>query len=453
MEKFVKRQLHNIKMIRFFIICCFFFGMHLIFHIEEYRYDASQYWNYGKLFPNLSDSFRGYVFPMFNAICYKIGTIFGNEYAGYWIISSVVFAILFTYIYKYIAMLLGFNRDSEQVGWSGVACAVVTFVLFRGLFLYPLSDLYAFFVSLGSIILLHKIVTTKSEKKSCFWAVMLGITIYAGYNIRTIYLFVGIVIVAGIIAYFFVKRKWVEMIRIGSFLFVGMCVCALPQMILNNKLYGIFTWKVQTDNLMLLHLFLGIKYDRYGTYIGNPELYRSAAMYYNDYLGQNILAKENIIWISSYSQYLKLIFKYPLDMLGIYVRHFVNMLYPIFPNQYITSLNGLKSVYMLLFYTLFFVSCSTFEIKVKGHMWKWVTIILMLVPCISILPGEVEIRFFIAMHMLIYMYAILSVKKFVMKWKKSWKKCLLYYGTGLLVYIGWCGYMLSTLADGVTFLG
>ena len=92
----------------------------------------------------------------------------------------------------------------------------------------------------------------------------------------------------------------------------------------------------------------GINYQRYGTYIGDPLEYGDIRMFYIDNIGQTILNRAQITdfgsGIAFIKNFIKLIVDYPLDFIGIYVRHFLNMLYPIYPEQYIQEITKDKSL-------------------------------------------------------------------------------------------------------------
>lgn len=207
---------------------------------------------------------------------------------------------------------------------------------------------------------------------------------------------------------------------------------------------------------MLEQLKWGVWMERYATYIGDLSEFEGPAMYFADNIGVNIV--NNIegadLWtgFSSYKEFIRLMFSHPLDFAGIYVRHLLNMLYPIYPEQYIQDITKDKSILMILFYTILFIAISNFidSFKVKDSKWVWFCLILL--PCICILPGAVEMRFFVAMHFLIYMYAVLEIKDFWTRFIKCKVKFVVTYVLGILIYIAYAGAMLSTTMGGTAII-
>lgn len=148
-------------------------------------------------------------------------------------------------------------------------------------------------------------------------------------------------------------------------------------------------------------------------------------------------------------QMAKLIFRYPLDFIGIYVRHFLNILYPIYPNQYIYDIEKDKSFFLILFYTILFLGATNFINSFQLKNSKWIWFVLILVPCVCILPGAVEIRFFIAFYFLICMYAVLEIREFAARFKDNKIKYVIIYFVGFLLYVAYAGILLSTTENGV----
>lgn len=415
--------------------------------------DAKTYWSFGKEcgwdVRNLTSGFRGWLFPYIFSMCYKFGRLFGMEYLGYWLFASITFAGTFTIVFNRVAKILGFEVLSPLSYWGGVICGIIFFIFFRGLFIYTLSDFYAFSLSLIDVVLLSDILNGERRLKvKAIEAYFLGLGLYGVYNIRTIYLFLLIACVLMMTAWQMFERKWKQLAVTLSSGFLGILSCAIPQIISNHHLSGIYSWKVPTEGLMLKQLYWGISYERYATYLGDSSVYSSVPMYFADHIGQAILESAQISEFASYGQFIKMVVSHPLDFVGVYIRHFVNMLYPIYPNQIIYDITKDKTLFLLLFYTLLFLAVSTFVHTFELKSSKWVWLCLQLVPCLCILPGAVEIRFFIALHFLIYMYAVLGVKEFFERFRKSKGRYIAAYLTGFGLYIAYAGAMLGTTMHG-----
>ena len=109
--------------------------------------------------------------------------------------------------------------------WGGVFCGVIFFYYFRGLFIYTLSDFYAFAISLFSIILLDIILNRKQAIcKKGVEGCILGLCLYGAYNIRTIYLFLGIASLGVLTASQLYKKKWTNLVVTLLACFVGIVI-------------------------------------------------------------------------------------------------------------------------------------------------------------------------------------------------------------------------------------
>lgn len=430
--------------------------IHMVINNTSMYYDDAVYWWLGKAcgfdVRNIDWGFRGWVLPYIYSICYQFGMLFNSEFLGYRIFSSLIFAFTFTFSFSYITEMLKIDviDKRKNVFVCGGICSILFFVFFRGLLIYTLSDFYAFSFALFSVSLLYSIV--ESEQKVVFVILksfFLGVCLYGTYNIRTIYLFLLIACGGVLVIWQSCQKKWKQLMITIPVCFGGMVVCAVPQYILNNHLLGRLSWRVPTEGLMLKQLEWGITAGRYATFIGDASQYSKAGMFFRDKVGQTILEKAQVTELTSYGQLIKLILKHPLDFVGIYMRHFLNMLYPFYPNQYIEDIMRDKSFLMIVFYTLLFIAVFYFvrTFKLKDNRWVWFALILL--PCICILPGAVEIRFFIALHFLIYLYAVFGFKNFFIELKRNKLKYCAMYLLGLLLYIAYAGALLATTENGI----
>lgn len=439
-----------------FIVCV---ALHMLINNTSAHYDDSVYWWLGKAcgwdVRNIGWGFRGWVLPYIFSICYQFGMMFGSEYLGYRIFSSAVFAFTFSFLFSYIAKIMKFELSGKKWGGvsAGAVCGMLFFIFFRGLFIYTLSDFYAFSVALLCVILLHNILQCEQKNSiKIMAAFFLGICLYGVYNIRTIYLFLVLLCWGVLIIMQIYLKRWRQMVITLPACFAGMFVCSLPQYILNYHLSRTISWRVPTEGLMLQQLQWGITAGRYATFIGDASQYSTAGMFFTDNIGKAILEKAQVTELTSYGQLIKLVIKYPLDFVGIYVRHFLNMLYPFYPNQYIEDITKDKSLLLIGFYTLLFIAIFYFFRTFKLKDSKWIWFVLILFPCVCILPGAVEIRFFIALHFLIYMYAVLGLQDFFAEFKRNKLKYSALYLTGFLIYIAYAGMLLATTENGIAMI-
>ncbi len=437
-----------------FLICLI---MQMVVNNTEVFWDSSIYWKYGKEcgwdVRNLSSGFRGYLLPFFFSMCYKLGMLLGSEFLGYRILSSIIFAATFTFFFLIIARMLEFEGDDIHIIGAGGICGIIFLIFFSGLFIYPLSDFYGFFLSLISIILIYDILVKQAKWYiKALQAFFLGLLLYGTYNIRTIYLFLAIAGIGLLMIWQIYEKKWIQTLVTAVGCFGGMVMCALPQMILNNKLFAKFSWNVPTNGLMLLQLQRGISMGRYATYVGDPAVYETPGMVFIDGSGQTILDGAQLVELTSYKELFDLILRHPLDFAGIYMRHLLNILYPFYPNQYVKDINRDKSLLLLVFYTILFIGVFYFVHTAKVRSRKWIWLFLLLIPSLCILPGSVEIRFLIALHFIIYAYAVLGIKEFITQFRTHKMKYCVCYLTGFLLYIAYAGMLLATAEAGVALI-
>lgn len=341
--------------------------------------------------------------------------------------------------------------------WGGVICGIIFLYFFRGLLIYTVSDFIAFAFCLVSVILLHTTITNKEiNVKKVIEGFALGLCLYGAYNIRTIYLFLMIACLCVLIMWKWYEKKHVDLMITLSACLAGIFICAIPQMVINYNLNGYYSWQVPTNGLMSLQIQWGISCQFCVGYIGDPAEYGNAMVSFTDSIGQAILDEAQIgdfgkgfVFIK---EFVNLVLQYPLDIAGIYMRHLLNILYPVYPEQYIQNITRDKSIYLILAYTIFFIASSNFVSMLKLKSSKWVWFCLILLPCLCILPGAVEIRFFIALYFLIYMYTVLGLKEFCTRVKQSKVKYSIFYFMGFLLYIAYAGMLFSAMADRTTLI-
>lgn len=275
------------------------------------------------------------------------------------------------------------------------------FVLFfYGLQIYTLSDFFAFFLCMLSVYSIKKIVQGK-----LLWAVLFGATIYGMYNVRTIYVFSSVFLV-GWLLYQMLKCKMELKTNLGMIAGVvtGCLSTMIPQIYMNYRNMGVLSAAIPTNNLMLQQLKWGLTYQRYATYVGEDPGVKPSLIFV-DNVGLNILSGENLstIW-----EYFHLILKYPFEMLSIYIRHFINMLFPVWPSVYIKNLNNNKVVLSIFAFSIFFVFVVAwlFNCIKRNTIWEFVPA---LIPVACITPGAVENRFFLALYIFVFCVLIYNI--------------------------------------------
>lgn len=391
---------------RFFGFILIFIAMMLIYsRIELVRlYDAGNYWNRGvslwdeeQSFSllNMKDGFRGYVFPLYLGICNKIG---GET--CYKIVNALLVSLFFTFIFPDL------QKSEKGEGWREAITSFLCFLIFSfffwGLEVYSLSDFMAMLLC-GTAVLLENRV--RGESRWLYGAglsVLFGAVVYVVYNVRTIYLFPGIYLVLLFIWHLYRSGKSIvsKMTAVLGALAGGLLGGA-PQGYMNYHNLGILSMKVPTSGLMLKQLYWGLQTQRYDTYIGTKQMeqHPMPQTVFTDAVGRALVERTEIIEFSSWSDFFGFIWKHPVEMAGIYVRHLVNMLLPCWPEQYVVDLDNQKLVPALLAYVLFFSFGMVLLNRCMKFTNVWLNYFALLIPVLFILPGAVETRFFAPLYL------------------------------------------------------
>ncbi|MEG0305519.1 MAG: hypothetical protein RR576_09250 [Oscillospiraceae bacterium] len=397
-------------------------------------YDSAYYWElsqsfFGKdnnfSFLNFPLSWRGYFLPFIFSVC-KLGDIvFGaDRYVLYVVLSSLNASFICTVALPYLASAIG---KQKQVGIiPRIVILVLTLVFWKGLFCYPLSDFYAFSFIVLACALLYSMEEHGNSGNLVFIikSFFIGVLTYGAYNTRTIYLFSIFAII--ILAIITQKQNGLKAIlKLFFFALCGFLIAAYPQMLINYNVSGALSIKVDTsmlsgNGLFSDQLFGGLISQRYETLVpGMAEKIGAAGIVYYDSVGQQIMNKLGGFHMGSMMDYFKIIIQYPLETIGIYLRHLINFLNPIFGEMYIEDPEKIKLHYTILNYTLMFATVlGVFGLREKylngadnktKFNWALITkhlawILPFVLPVLMIIPGQPEVRFFIPVYMLMYMF-------------------------------------------------
>lgn len=248
--------------------------------------------------------------------------------------------------------------------------------------------------------------------KLIFLSFVVGIMLYSAYNSRTIYLYPVIILL--IIFLFMNLRHYLKrtMILFISIL-IGMSIVAFSQMEINKKYTGIYSPMISTpyhgaENLFLAQVYDGISIQRYETYVGPLEQYLSPAVKFIDNAGLEILKRENLQPNTiSYLDIIKLFLKYPIDFIGIYLRHIINYITPIFNECYISDLNLSKKMLFVsnfIIYILCILGIISSYKEIKLFNRENLYFYILFLPVFLIMFVTPETRFFIQLYILIYVY-------------------------------------------------
>lgn len=426
------QQLDQTERIKFICsICCMLIlaavsmVLYHVMNADTLYHDSSDYWTRGQMlwqngkfsFLNLSDGFRGYVYPLYLGICSRVGKY------GFMVINSLLVSVWFVYLMP----KLHFCCENELNVFTGYIKCVVSYVVFMlffsGLALYPLSDLLAVMLC-GFSILLELQIEKSVGLKNTIYSFLFGVVLYFAYNVRTIYLFAGIWLFVKLFLYLIKSsEKLVKRVAILGITILGTMIAALPQVYMNYHMLGKLSLIVPTNGLMLAQVSWGIRYQRYDTYVGENIMHPSPQMYFIDPVGNALMQRMEVGVFESWGDFLKFAFGHPLDLLGIYVRHIVNALFPCWPGQYVMNLDNNKVIYVVVSICIFFLfGLALLNCFINREILKRYTALI--IPILFILVGAVEVRFFAAGYFLVigslcYNTDWISMKKYILvnRWK------------------------------------
>lgn len=259
-------------------------------------------------------------------------------------------------------------------------------------------------------------------------------------------MFAGIWLVLKFVIYLIrASKKTVIKLSLLGFSIFGFLLATIPQLFMNLA-HGILSIKVQTKGLMLRQVFCGIQYQRYDTLVTDAEEHLARGVCFKDAAGNALLQQAGIIdEFTGWGEFIRFVFRHPLDVAGIYVRHLVNMLLPCYPAQYIENLGSNKIMYALLSFTCIFLFGAALSNKlVDIKVFKRYSTLL--VPVFFILPGAVESRFFAALFIMIFGVLAYNVDWNEMRHcliRDKWKYIVSYIILGALLVAIW-GSMLAS---------
>lgn len=436
---------------------------------ETYYYDANYYFYTAdpvladgfNLFA-LPETFRGYLLPLIILfVKTAMAPIFGeNSWVSYSIFSSVLTAAMITIILPYL-----FELKASLRVFVGELITTLLVLFFWGDFLqYPLADLPAMVFMAVSLALLKYLCTNELIVwKRLLFGCLTGMSFYAAYSAKVTYQY-GIII-ALIWVLIFYRKKSLLLCLIPS-IFVGMFLLGIPQMLLNGQYTGQYTPAVLTNtytytgSLELYQVFAGINELRLESYVGNHSYWSGDNILFHDIVGSTIWnTREQIKFEDfSYLDLLGLFLKYPMDMIGIYTRHLVSLMTPLYREVYVHDLYLPKGFNIVTSFLVWFLTGLGLWISFHGTVKNQLTaknslFLCILFPAALTVVGVSEIRFFISVYFLSYFGVCCCVN-----WKEMWKKLSPYFlrivAVFLLIFCLWTGVVssLMTNAGGEVFL-
>lgn len=402
-----------------------FLSIFLIYHQRKVYFDCSAYWKMSGAFitetgfcinpERAGDMFRirGYVFPFILFLMKGFGKL---GWEGFWITASIMYGFFFSFVCgNFFENLL--HKEISAI--QRIIPSVCVILFWRGLVLYPLTDLMAIGLEITALYLLHELKRSYSlEGKMSdriiliLLSIVAGALLYAAYNTRPIYQYCIYLVIVLV----FVEKKEkireniVKNIIIIVGIIVGISLVAVPQVKINQKNLNISSWKVPLQlNTMYgdtgVLLYQGLELARYETNV--MEDVESPSMYSYDSTATAIL--HQMPAERTVGNYMKIWIKYPLECIGIYWGHLINALDVRYSDIYISDVSETNYFCTIASLALLFIVmlltkqriddrsiCYT-KIRDKG-IWLFVW----LVPSMLALLNDIEPRYVIGIWIMVY---------------------------------------------------
>ncbi|MGO5029162.1 hypothetical protein [Candidatus Agathobaculum pullicola] len=432
------------------------------FYTTKYYYDAANYnalsdaifadgrVSLSPLYGNL----RGYVFPLLIALAKNIfGGLFGNPFFSYYLVAALVYAFLFSCIIPtFFEKIFGYKTSA----FSCVLPSVLLLAFWGKQIIFILSDLPAAFCVLAAFLLILTLNETSILFKASVISFFIGVLTYAAYNIRTMYIFL-FVLVPFIVAYKNWNKRAKFVLICLLMLLLGVLCAGMPQAWINMQTDGSYSILVNTGEsggLFTSQLQWGLSVQRYETYVGLGETpYPGVA--FGDNVGQYMLTHYFNGSVGTIGAYFKQALLHPLWFVGVYFRHFINALNHCYPDTYIEFLGESMMLISVICYSLWFMlplggylnyrskaNTSESMTHMLSGLMNWfknrgIYIIAILFSSLVSIIGALEIRFFILGYILLYYYICMGIDYSSVwnRYKSKFPCIILIYALGLMVCI------------------
>lgn len=374
--------------------------------IEYFPYDSNLYWSLAVDPWSLpANAFiRGYFFPaLLGAWVAALSAIGIAQVEAFRLFSSLVYSAGLTILLPETYRLLAGGRTSLA---RRLCPALLLALLFPGLFLFPLSDLPAALLIWSAVLLLLR-SASPTASRPLLLALLAGCAAGAAYNTRTIYLFsVGLLIFGQLLQ---ARARWREL---GCFA-LGAVLIGVPQVAVNMRMHGQVSLNPSVSYvggaLFLKHLVWGMSTQKYETYMVEGI----AALPYPDPAGTRLLADvSNEAPVDTVPAYFLAVVRNPMPFVGLYGRHFINGLDVRDGRVYMTdpphrkTLTSFACISVLLLATLSLVAGNPARSgELPRPALRWACVAALVLPALLAIPGAIETRFLLPLHMFLYVAA------------------------------------------------
>ena len=415
--------------------------------VQTFYWDADFYWHLSRVrallhFPSVM---RGYFYPLMLAPSRLLCDLFPDwGYGPFRVISSTVYAYVLTGPLPEFYQT-AFGRQTNLI--RRMIVPVLVAVIYPGLVVTTLSDLPAACLMLGSMVCAMRSVAAEGRSLTRHGLLLLsGMLAYGAYNTRTIYLFAAALMLPAVP--FILYRARGNLLRLAalSSMILGIVMAAIPQLLINVKNQG--AWSpaviatVQGKSLFASQLLWGITFQRYETTI-DPSV-PGPEVYYPDVAGQRLHDALHIDADSfTVADYLGIVVHHPLDFAGIYGRHLVNGLDVRDGAAYTRVQSASRNGFAFCNFLVVFLGSALLLTAAWAHppvdgpsriCWTWACMSLM--PVLMIVPGAIETRFFLPLHLAFYSAIAFSAepRRIAVALRRHWLPIAAAFGVSAAIF-------------------
>ena len=389
-----------------------FMLLHQIEDVRWFRWDAGDYWSLAGLHTllNFPDEIRGYFYPLLLAPARYLFDLHSNwGYLPYQLESAAVYAYMLA-----VALPAFYQKvfGGHFSFWRRLVVPVLVSCLFPGLIVYPLSDLPAACLILGAILCgMHSVAGPQRPWARCGHLLLSGILAYGAYNARTIFLFPMLALTIAIPLVLYRGTGWRQQCLAILVFLVGATLAAVPQSLINLRHHGTWAPAVITvtggRSLFAQQLLWGMAVQRYETTL-DPSA-QLPAVVYPDSAGERLLGTLHIGKDFTVADYLQLLVSHPVEFLGIYGRHVVNGLDvrdgDVYSKRLASTRDGRALCNLLVVFlglSIMLAGAFTHSLVERTNRLAWFWMLVILLPTLAIIPGAIETRFFLSLHLALY---------------------------------------------------
>ncbi|WP_065616868.1 hypothetical protein [Pseudomonas moraviensis] len=410
------------KFVAFILATLLMFMAQLYINPQTFLGDAYNYWDLSSKVWDFSfpKSLRGYFYPLL----LSPARIFFDAYpaTGY-LAVHLIQALAFSYSLC-ISLPYVFSKviGGKITLPRRLMVPALVAIFFPPLIAYTLSDLPAFCLIIGALALILKASEQKSVATAIVLMIVAGVLAYGAYNTRTIYLFTLIALLPAIPLLALKNQCLRKKMLLLAFFVIGSAIAAIPQSLINKKHLDSATplvvASVNDASLFASQLKWGITLQRYETG-HDTETGAIFRIFYLDPIGVRLTEELKFKGtVPTLPWYFQLLLSEPVSFLKIYTKHFVNGLDVRDYDTYTkvrskeNDVRSATSIATALFglICLFLLVIRKSDKPAQGlYRIGWLAVIVL--PVFAILPGAIETRFFLPLHVMAYCAIAFGVSK------------------------------------------